>query len=125
MLIDDIAAAELHYPLKNWVLWAKTANVIGIGYPRFSPSCREHQSKAGDTWEPPSSTIDEDEAERIDSIILELPADLLSVVRVHYLKPGDAKAKIAKLRMAKATFYDKLHSARRIIYVAFVSKMEA
>lgn len=122
MLIDDIAGAELFYPMKNWKSWVLSGNVIGIGYPRFSPSCREHRSECGDVWTPPSSSIDEAEAERIDAIVLNLPEDLLIVVRAHYLKTGTAQAKIAAMQIAKATFYEKLHSARRIIYIAFVSR---
>lgn len=125
MLIDDISSAELFYPLKNWVMWTRSGNTLSIGYPRFSPSCREHQSKTGDVYTPPVSAIDEDEAERIDAIILKLPVDLLTVVKLHYLSHGDTKAKMAGLGIAKGTFYSKLHSAKRIIYIAFVSQPRA
>lgn len=122
MLIDDISSAELYFPMRNWVLWTKSGNALSIGYPRFSPSCREHQSKTGGIYTPPPSEINEDEAEMLDTIILSLPPDLLAVVKIHYLKPGGAKTKIANAEMTKATFYSKLHSARRIIYIAFVSQ---
>lgn len=120
MLIDDVAGAELYYPLKNWARWAVIANNPGIGYPKSSPSCREYREPAGDTWEQPSSGIDEAEAETIDGIIMKLPTDLIIVVRAHYISRGTAKEKILKTGMTKRMFYDRLWSARRLIYVALV-----
>lgn len=122
MLIDDIAGAELYYPLKNWVLWTRSGNTLSIGYPRFSPSCREHQSRTGGIYTPPPSEIDEEEAEMLDAIILNLKPDLLAVVKIHYLKTGDAKAKVAAAGVSQDTFYRRLRFARQEIYTAFVSQ---
>jgi len=120
LLIDDIAGSALYYPMRNWARWAATANNPGIGYPRSSPTCREYREPAGDTWDTPISGIDEDEAERVDAIIMRLPADLIVVVRTHYIDNGTTPQKIRKLDMMKSTYYERLWSARRMIYVAFV-----
>lgn len=122
MLIDDISSAELFGPMRNWVSWVRSSNVIGIGYPKASVSCRGYQDPLGGVWDSPVSSVDDAEAERINTIVLTLPIDLMSVVRAHYLSAGTAAEKIGKMRISKPTFYSKLRSAHRIIYVAFVTQ---
>lgn len=122
MLIDDIAGSELYYPMRNWVSFRRSGDRIGIGYPRFSPSCREHQSRTGGIYTPPPSEIDEEEAEILDAIILKLPGDLLVIIKIYYLMSGNAKAKVAAAGVSQDTFYRRLRSARQEIYTAFVSQ---
>ena len=122
MFIDSIVSSELSHTMNNWRIWALSGNSIALGYPTSSPSCREYQHRSGNVWSAPScAMIDEHGAEKIDDIVLALPDDLKRVVCTYHLKTGSAKSKISRMGMAKGTFYEKLKSAYRIIYIALVN----
>lgn len=76
--------------LENWGRWAREFD-SALGYPQRAPWARYYQPDAGDVWQGISegasrAPVDEDDAERVEAFVRQLPRVPMLAVRSVYLR---------------------------------------
>ena len=101
--------------LRNWARFKVRENDSGTGYPTSSPSCREYRPLPGNTWEPPPVRPCQLAAERMDGIIMALPAELINVIRIAYLGIGLIQDRLVKEGIARYKYHRRINQAHQMI----------
>ena len=101
--------------IKNWARHMARGDDAGVGYPSSSPSCREYRPPAGDTWEATPIRPYEDDAERMDRIIMGMPVTLISAVRISYLGVGTLTDRLRREQIPARTHYNRIATAHNWI----------
>jgi len=100
--------------LARWAMWVHAGNRAGLGYAMVGYAERVGSSFSVDNSPPPVDPA----ILRVDACIQRLPQQHRSVVWAHYILPGTAKSKQARMNMGRDRYYELLDHGR-----AFVAHM--
>ena len=109
-IVEPTAAIEIS--LSHWARWARVKRNFGLGFPseaRESKLLRQglYISKGYQSILP-----EDQEAEKTEQAICEMPEKLKEVVIKYYLQPGSVIQKADELNMSRVTFHGYLRMAK-------------
>ena len=101
--------------LENWAEWS-LAYGIGTGYPKQCAFARLYQPGAGDVWDGLDdgecrSSVDSDDAERVERFVRELQQPHRSVVKSFYLGTNPPFLMAQRFRMSLARYHELVDEA--------------
>lgn len=112
---------EIERRLNNWARYRLTRGTGALGYASVNLSdptmIREPYAEAPI----PTNAI---EASETDGAIMLLPGELRAAVESHYLAPGGLAQKLARLCCSKATLYNRIERAQRLLAEHFASRAD-
>lgn len=104
--------------LGRWGKWAARVEAGGLGFPRYSPSCRERRSDSWGDGSLPSDLTDDDMDQisaAVDSLPM-LPGKPLRSIVLHRYKGGWPYQRIAgHFLMSPQSARDAMHAAHSLV----------
>lgn len=97
--------------LHRWAMWVAAGNRAALGYAMCGYAERIGTIWSTDNTPPPVDTA----IMRVDDCIKRLPQQHRSVVWAHYILPGTAKSKQARMNMGRDRYYELLDHGRTFV----------